>query len=181
MLCRMVLMPKKKKTGKVPVYLNVYDLTPINGYAYWLGLGVYHSGVQGKLLFRCCGFRSASTPSNPILVSLLSFSFSLSNQNVIFGSENLGFGRITELLCFDFSCLACAKNRKKKERKDCKHVLQLFAGDFYYNSFINKADIMSIVGREIDLCNKVLDLVSHTCLVSVCFTCNCVYSISTWR
>jgi len=46
MLCRMVLMPKKKKTGKVPVYLNVYDLTPINGYAYWLGLGVYHSGVQ---------------------------------------------------------------------------------------------------------------------------------------
>lgn len=47
MLCRMVV-PKKKKTGKVPVYLNVYDLTPINGYAYWLGLGVYHSGVQGK-------------------------------------------------------------------------------------------------------------------------------------
>ncbi|PON99199.1 hypothetical protein TorRG33x02_050590 [Trema orientale] len=46
MLCRMVLVPRKKKTGKVPVYLNVYDLTPINGYAYWLGLGVYHSGVQ---------------------------------------------------------------------------------------------------------------------------------------
>ncbi|KAK4375476.1 hypothetical protein RND71_006153 [Anisodus tanguticus] len=32
--------------GSVPVYLNVYDLTPMNGYAYWLGLGVYHSGVQ---------------------------------------------------------------------------------------------------------------------------------------
>ncbi|XAR70005.1 hypothetical protein NMG60_11001814 [Bertholletia excelsa] len=45
MLCRM-MMPSKRKTGKVPVYLNVYDLTPINGYAYWLGLGVYHSGVQ---------------------------------------------------------------------------------------------------------------------------------------
>ncbi|KAL2925455.1 hypothetical protein RDABS01_001346 [Bienertia sinuspersici] len=44
MLCRII--PKKKKTGAVPVYLNVYDLTPINGYAYWLGLGVYHSGVQ---------------------------------------------------------------------------------------------------------------------------------------
>ncbi|XP_017701474.2 deSI-like protein At4g17486 [Phoenix dactylifera] len=37
----------QRKTGKVPVYLNVYDLTPINVYAYWLGLGVYHSGVQG--------------------------------------------------------------------------------------------------------------------------------------
>ncbi|KAL9231514.1 hypothetical protein vseg_006736 [Gypsophila vaccaria] len=44
MLCN--LLPKKKKVGKVPVYLNVYDLTPINGYAYWFGLGVYHSGVQ---------------------------------------------------------------------------------------------------------------------------------------
>lgn len=32
--------------GSVPVYLNVYDISPINGYAYWLGLGVYHSGVQ---------------------------------------------------------------------------------------------------------------------------------------
>lgn len=36
----------KRKTGTVPVYLNVYDLTPINVYAYWLGLGIYHSGVQ---------------------------------------------------------------------------------------------------------------------------------------
>ncbi|MBA0662085.1 hypothetical protein Goklo_006280 [Gossypium klotzschianum] len=26
--------------------MNVYDLTPINGYAYWFGLGIYHSGVQ---------------------------------------------------------------------------------------------------------------------------------------
>ena len=34
-------------SGAEPVYLNVYDLTPINGYAYWFGLGVYHSGVQG--------------------------------------------------------------------------------------------------------------------------------------
>ncbi|KAK6912285.1 PPPDE peptidase domain [Dillenia turbinata] len=30
----------------VPVYLNVYDLTSMNGYAYWLGLGAYHSGVE---------------------------------------------------------------------------------------------------------------------------------------
>ncbi|KAJ3695549.1 hypothetical protein LUZ60_000926 [Juncus effusus] len=36
----------KRRPGTTPVYLNVYDLTPINGYAYWLGLGVYHSGVQ---------------------------------------------------------------------------------------------------------------------------------------
>ncbi|CAL9177026.1 unnamed protein product [Musa hybrid cultivar] len=36
----------KQRSGAVPVHLNVYDLTPINGYAYWLGLGAYHSGVQ---------------------------------------------------------------------------------------------------------------------------------------
>ncbi|KAG9155999.1 hypothetical protein Leryth_012071 [Lithospermum erythrorhizon] len=37
---------RNEKAGNVPVYLNVYDLTSINGYAYWFGLGVYHSGVQ---------------------------------------------------------------------------------------------------------------------------------------
>ncbi|TKY58096.1 DeSI protein [Spatholobus suberectus] len=46
MLCNLVPVPRKKKPGSNPVCLNVYDLTPINGYAYWLGLGVYHSGVQ---------------------------------------------------------------------------------------------------------------------------------------
>lgn len=49
MLFKFVAGPRKKKPGTVPVYLNVYDLTPINGYAYWFGLGIYHSGVQGKL------------------------------------------------------------------------------------------------------------------------------------
>jgi hypothetical protein len=48
MLCKLVPLSRKKKSGSVPVYLNVYDLTPINGYAYWFGLGVYHSGVQGN-------------------------------------------------------------------------------------------------------------------------------------
>jgi hypothetical protein len=43
-----VVTGRKKKPGSVPVYLNVYDLTPINGYAYWLGLGIYHSGVEGN-------------------------------------------------------------------------------------------------------------------------------------
>ncbi|CAM8898703.1 unnamed protein product [Rhodiola kirilowii] len=44
MLCRSI--SRKHKSGKVPVYLNVYDLTSVNGYAYWLGLGAFHSGVQ---------------------------------------------------------------------------------------------------------------------------------------
>uniref|UniRef100_A0A5B6ZLH7 PPPDE domain-containing protein n=2 Tax=Davidia involucrata TaxID=16924 RepID=A0A5B6ZLH7_DAVIN len=32
--------------GNTPVYLNVYDLTPMNGYAYWAGFGIFHSGVE---------------------------------------------------------------------------------------------------------------------------------------
>ncbi|VVA19922.1 PREDICTED: deSI At4g17486 [Prunus dulcis] len=44
MLCRKSVCTEDG--GSVSVYLNVYDLTPFNGYAYWLGLGVYHSGVQ---------------------------------------------------------------------------------------------------------------------------------------
>lgn len=29
-----------------PLKLNVYDLTTFNGYTYWVGLGVYHSGIE---------------------------------------------------------------------------------------------------------------------------------------
>ncbi|KAL2462782.1 PPPDE putative thiol peptidase family protein [Forsythia ovata] len=46
MLCRKSSIKRDGYRGSVPVYLNVYDLTSINGYAYWLGLGVYHSGIQ---------------------------------------------------------------------------------------------------------------------------------------
>ncbi|XP_042443352.1 deSI-like protein At4g17486 [Zingiber officinale] len=35
-----------KTSGNVPVYLNVYDLTSINGYMYWAGLGIFHTGVE---------------------------------------------------------------------------------------------------------------------------------------
>ncbi|GFQ00952.1 desi-like protein at4g17486 [Phtheirospermum japonicum] len=33
-------------SGDTPVYLNVYDLTSINGYFYWAGVGIFHSGVE---------------------------------------------------------------------------------------------------------------------------------------
>ncbi|KAG0462481.1 hypothetical protein HPP92_020957 [Vanilla planifolia] len=36
----------EKASGNAPVYLNVYDLTPLNGYVYWAGLGIFHSGVE---------------------------------------------------------------------------------------------------------------------------------------
>ena len=53
---------KEQKIGaksRVRLYLNVYDLTPINNYLYWFGLGIFHSGIEGSdsifyfLTFNC--------------------------------------------------------------------------------------------------------------------------------
>jgi len=35
-------------TVTYPVMLNVYDLTPINNYLHWCGLGIFHSAVEGE-------------------------------------------------------------------------------------------------------------------------------------
>ncbi|KAK8970750.1 DeSI-like protein [Platanthera guangdongensis] len=51
----------KRRKGAVPVYLNVYDVTAFNGYAYWFGLGVYHSGVQVHGLEYAYGAHDYST------------------------------------------------------------------------------------------------------------------------
>jgi hypothetical protein len=51
---RFFLFPKVQASGQspndTPVYLNVYDLTPMNGYIYWAGLGIFHSGIEGSFL-----------------------------------------------------------------------------------------------------------------------------------
>ena len=41
--------PAGNMPGNTPVYLNVYDLTTVNGYMYWAGIGIFHSGVEGQL------------------------------------------------------------------------------------------------------------------------------------
>ena len=33
-----------------PLKLNIYDLTCVNGYLYWAGLGAYHSAIEGKII-----------------------------------------------------------------------------------------------------------------------------------
>ncbi|XP_024996209.1 deSI-like protein At4g17486 isoform X1 [Cynara cardunculus var. scolymus] len=38
------------------LYLNVYDLTPVNNYLYWLGFGIFHTGIEVfsmKPVYRC--------------------------------------------------------------------------------------------------------------------------------
>ncbi|KAI3741098.1 hypothetical protein L1987_58765 [Smallanthus sonchifolius] len=34
------------ESGEALLYLNVYDLTPVNDYLYWLGFGIFHSGIE---------------------------------------------------------------------------------------------------------------------------------------
>ncbi|KAL6867671.1 hypothetical protein ACP4OV_015695 [Aristida adscensionis] len=47
---RFFLFPKVQSAVQspddTPVYLNVYDLTPMNGYIYWAGLGIFYSGIE---------------------------------------------------------------------------------------------------------------------------------------
>ncbi|XP_051150839.1 deSI-like protein At4g17486 [Andrographis paniculata] len=38
--------PNNYGPQNTPVHLNVYDLTPMNGYVYWAGIGIFHSGVE---------------------------------------------------------------------------------------------------------------------------------------
>ncbi|XP_040367761.1 deSI-like protein At4g17486 isoform X2 [Rosa chinensis] len=35
-----------RKRTRAHLYLNVYDLTPVNNYLYWFGFGVFHSGIE---------------------------------------------------------------------------------------------------------------------------------------
>ncbi|CAH8387418.1 unnamed protein product [Eruca vesicaria subsp. sativa] len=37
------------------LYLNVYDLTPVNNYLYWFGIGIFHSGIESHGLEYCYG------------------------------------------------------------------------------------------------------------------------------
>lgn len=46
-----------KGKSRAHIYLNIYDLTPVNNYLYWFGFGIFHSGIEGKkfdsLFFFC--------------------------------------------------------------------------------------------------------------------------------
>ncbi|KAK8447076.1 hypothetical protein SEVIR_9G582700v4 [Setaria viridis] len=38
--------PRPPTVGAAAVYLNIYDISPLNHYLYWFGLGIFHSGIE---------------------------------------------------------------------------------------------------------------------------------------
>ncbi|KAG6394991.1 hypothetical protein SASPL_145582 [Salvia splendens] len=53
---------KNSDKSQAPLYLNVYDLTPINNYLYWVGCGVIHSGIEVSL----AGFGAHEYPTSGV-------------------------------------------------------------------------------------------------------------------
>ena len=79
------LIGTKKKVG-VPIYLNVYDLTPINGVLHCFGLGIYLSAIEGnspifllydstRSLILCDFMLSVSNIFPLVLISSISWKF----------------------------------------------------------------------------------------------------------
>ncbi|KAI4338452.1 hypothetical protein MLD38_023510 [Melastoma candidum] len=52
---------KRVTENKVQLHLNVYDLTPVNNYLYWFGLGIFHSGIEAHGLEYGFGAHECST------------------------------------------------------------------------------------------------------------------------
>ncbi|KAK1303736.1 DeSI-like protein [Acorus calamus] len=47
--------------ARADLYLNVYDLTPINDYLYWFGFGIFHSGIEVHGMEYAFGFHEFPT------------------------------------------------------------------------------------------------------------------------
>lgn len=86
---------------KTPVYLNVYDLTPINSYVYWAGFGVFHTGLEGvPTLLIQCSFCNFSVRSLCCCLVLFEFCSMIRNSGAI---TNDWASIIKIMLGFNFS------------------------------------------------------------------------------
>ncbi|XP_024517223.1 deSI-like protein At4g17486 isoform X1 [Selaginella moellendorffii] len=87
-----------KRSGKRnPIYLNIYDLTPMNGYLYWFGLGIFHSGIEAHGVEY--GFGAHDYPSSGVFEveprTCPGFTF---RKSVCLGNTRLGAGEFREFI-----------------------------------------------------------------------------------
>ncbi|KAI9076018.1 hypothetical protein K1719_042034 [Acacia pycnantha] len=148
MLCRK--SSRRRSSGSVPVYLNVYDLTPINGYAYWFGLGVYHSGVQVHGVEYAFGAHEYSTTGifegEPRRCDGFTF-----RKTILIGKTDMGADevrRVMEELAGEYK-----GNTYNLITKNCNHFCNDACIRFTGNSIPNWVNRLARIGF---LCNCVL-------------------------
>ncbi|KAJ4712686.1 DeSI-like protein [Melia azedarach] len=84
-------LTKEQNSGgsnRALLYLNVYDLTPVNNYLYWFGLGIFHSGIEAHGLEY--GFGAHEYPTSGVFeVEPRSCPGFIFRRSVLLGSTNL--------------------------------------------------------------------------------------------
>nr|KJB25514.1 hypothetical protein B456_004G195500 [Gossypium raimondii] len=84
-------------SNRALLYLNVYDLTPINNYLYWFGIGIFHSGIEVHGLEY--GFGAHEYPTSGVFeVEPRSCPGFIFRRSILLGSTNLSRSEFRSLM-----------------------------------------------------------------------------------
>ncbi|KAG4188474.1 hypothetical protein ERO13_A08G167300v2 [Gossypium hirsutum] len=84
-------------SNRALLHLNVYDLTPINNYLYWFGIGIYHSGIEVHGLEY--GFGAHEYPTSGVFeVEPRSCPGFIFRRSIVLGSTNLSRSEFRSLM-----------------------------------------------------------------------------------
>ncbi|MBA0785341.1 hypothetical protein Gotri_027812 [Gossypium trilobum] len=84
-------------SNRALLYLNVYDLTPINNYLYWFGVGIFHSGIEVHGLEY--GFGAHEYPTSGVFeVEPRSCPGFIFRRSILLGSTNLSRSEFRSLM-----------------------------------------------------------------------------------
>ncbi|KAF3448280.1 hypothetical protein FNV43_RR08993 [Rhamnella rubrinervis] len=124
--------PTNGRANRHLLYLNVYDLTPVNNYLYLFGLGIFHSGIEAHGLEY--GFGAHEYPTSGVFeVEPRSCPGFIFRRSVLLGS--------TDLSCSEF-------------RSFMEHISGKYHGDTYHliakncNHFTDEV-CMQLTGKPI--------------------------------
>ncbi|CAI0440662.1 unnamed protein product [Linum tenue] len=147
------------RKGSVPVFLNVYDLTAINGYAYWVGLGVYHSGVQVHNVEYAFGAHEYPTTGifEGVPKQCDGFTF---RKSILIGNTNLGPGEVRKVM--EDLAQEYKGNAYNLITKNCNHFCNAACLKLTSNPIPSWVNRLARIGF---LCNCVLP--AHICSTKV--------------
>ncbi|VFQ58769.1 unnamed protein product [Cuscuta campestris] len=88
---------KNGEKSRTLLYLNVYDLTPVNNYLYWFGIGVFHSGIEVHGLEY--GFGAHEFPTSGVFeVEPRSCSGFVFRRSVLLGSTDMSRSQVRSFM-----------------------------------------------------------------------------------